>query len=320
VNAPLPNRAPTVLLGGPYEVVASTDFLLGSVVAQDPDDDTLAFQWTASAGAFDDPTAATPTWTAPNTTGVYALSVEVRDTDGATASASANVLVYEPTTTNQPPSANPGGPYLVETGNSIPLDGSQSSDLDGDPLAFAWTAEYGTFDDASSPTPSYQAPSLPTVDPLQLTVDDGKGGVDAAYTDVVVYDPNGGFVVGSGSFYSQPGAMPGATSAEGVASFRLLASYRPGRNTPDGQTRFEFRTGGLRMTSTSYEWLVVSGATASFKGEAVLGDESTVRFRVWAHDGEPDKIRIKIWGDQGVIYDNGVESELTLGMIRIQRP
>jgi hypothetical protein len=40
---------------------------------------------------------------------------------------------------NTPPIANAGGPYSTYEGGSLTLDGSGSSDLDGDPLSYSWT-------------------------------------------------------------------------------------------------------------------------------------------------------------------------------------
>ncbi len=320
VNAAPPNNPPSLTLAGPYEVPASTGFLLDGAEAVDPDGDDLTFDWSADGGGFDDASASVPTWTAPASPGFYKIMVAVSDGEW-TASAEADVLVYEPAFINSPPTADAGGPYVVEIDGSVQLDGTNSSDPDGDVLSFVWTAVNGGFDDDSLETPIYQAPSSATIDSIQLTVTDSNGTDDTVDTDVVVYDPAGGFVIGNGDFYSIPGAMPGSPTAEGPASFRFLAAYRRGANVPQGQTRFEFQTGGLRLDSVAYEWLVVAGSTARFKGDGELADGTPVKFQVWADDNETeDTFRIKIWDEVDMVYDNGMKSPLTAGMIRIQRP
>jgi hypothetical protein len=62
------------------------------------------------------------------------------------------------TTTNQPPVCDIGGPYMVEcqgTNTIVQLDGSKSSDPEGNPLTYMWSADCpgDSFDNAASATP-----------------------------------------------------------------------------------------------------------------------------------------------------------------------
>lgn len=50
-----------------------------AVTASDPDGDPLTYDWTATDGAFGDPTAATTTWTAPVLEGDYGITITVSD-------------------------------------------------------------------------------------------------------------------------------------------------------------------------------------------------------------------------------------------------
>jgi PKD repeat protein len=51
---------------------------------------------------------------------------------------------------NQPPVADAGGPYVVDEGQAVYLDGSGSTDLDGDTLTYAWDLDHdGAYDDGS---------------------------------------------------------------------------------------------------------------------------------------------------------------------------
>ena len=83
---------------------------------------------------------------------------------------------------NHPPVAKVGPDQRVEcvgpTGIMVTLDGTGSSDPDGDPLTFTWTGPFGT---AVGATPSVSLP--PGIHTITLTLDDGNGGTD---TDTVV--------------------------------------------------------------------------------------------------------------------------------------
>ncbi len=68
---------------------------------------------------------------------------------------------------------------------------------------------------------------------------------------------------------------------------------------PDGKTEFQFKAGDLNFHSSSYEWLVVAGNKAQFKGEGTINGQGSYKFKIWADDDNPDTFRIQIWGDNG---------------------
>ena len=91
------------------------------------------------------------------------------------------------TVNNRPPIANAGADQNVSTGDSarvqVTLDGSGSSDPDGDPLTFTWTGSFGTLSGMIV---------NPVLDPgthtVTLTVADGKGGADTDTVQISVSD------------------------------------------------------------------------------------------------------------------------------------
>lgn len=81
---------------------------------------------------------------------------------------------------NTPPSANAGTDQSVSEGDAVNLDGSASSDPDGDGITFSWTQTAGTavtLSDATASQPTFTAPDVtPSGETLtfQLEVSDGS--------------------------------------------------------------------------------------------------------------------------------------------------
>jgi len=88
---------------------------------------------------------------------------------------------------NLTPIANAGPDSTVEctapSGTSLSLNGTGSSDPDGDALSFAWTGGFGS---ATGIAPTVTVPLGSNI--INLTVSDGKGGTASANTRVVVRD------------------------------------------------------------------------------------------------------------------------------------
>jgi hypothetical protein len=149
--------------------------------------------------------------------------------------------------------------------------------------------------------------TTPGVYPVSVTVDDGFGNTNqATYEYVVVYDPNGGFVSGGGWINSPAGAYAADPSLTGKATFGFVAKYQKGASVPVGNTQFQFKAGDLNFHSDSYDWLVVAGSKAQFKGVGTINGAGVYSFMLTARDGNPDTFRIKIWdrATGTLIYDN----------------
>ena len=136
------------------------------------------------------------------------------------------------------------------------------------------------------------------------------------YQFVVVYDNSSGasFITGSGSINSPAGAYIADLNLTGIARFGFVSKYQPGASMPSGETRFRFQAAdNLSFESTYYQWLVVSGPNAKFKGEGTINGLGDYGFLLSATDGVinggggTDKFRIKIWDqsyDDIIVYDN----------------
>lgn len=150
---------------------------------------------------------------------------------------------------------------------------------------------------------------------ITLTVTDNYGGTgQAVFEFVVVYDPAAGFVTGDGSINSPAGAYAADPTLAGRAIFAFVSRYQKGATAPSGNTQFQFQTGNLRFKSTSYDWLVIAGAQAKYKGSGTINGAGDFGFLLSGVDGAvsggggTDKFRIKIWdkGTGSVVYDNQV--------------
>jgi hypothetical protein len=146
-----------------------------------------------------------------------------------------------------------------------------------------------------------------------VVTDQASTTTSASFQYIVVYNPNGGFVTGAGWINSPAGAYVADPGAFGRAHFGFVSRYQKGATVPTGKTDFEFKTASMNFTSTVYEWLVVAGAKAQYKGVGTINGIGNYGFIVSAIDGQAtggggsDKVRIKIWdknnGD-ALVYDN----------------
>ena len=144
---------------------------------------------------------------------------------------------------------------------------------------------------------------------VSATVTDDDGGSDsvAAGTYVVVYDPSAGFVTGGGWINSPAGAYTPDPTLTGKATFGFVSKYHKGATTPSGNTEFQFQAGSLNFKSTGYDWLVVAGNKAIYKGAGTVNGVSGYTFLLTAEDSSPDRFRIKITdAADAVVYDSNV--------------
>ncbi|WP_298775011.1 PKD domain-containing protein [uncultured Shewanella sp.] len=123
----------------------STTFVIGRAVnlngssSFDMDGDSLTFQWrivsapTNSTATLLNSTSVIASIT-PDVSGDYVISLVVND--GKTSSPVTSVTLHSD---NQPPLANAGRDLNSQIGQLVHLDGSGSSDADGDPLEVRWS-------------------------------------------------------------------------------------------------------------------------------------------------------------------------------------
>lgn len=143
----------------------------------------MTFHWVQTDGpvvALSETDGATPSFTAPLLAGGLGsgvpLTFEVTVSDGVLDHTDSVVVTVEQV--NHAPVADAGLPQTVHSDTPVTLNGSGSGDPDGDLISFSWTQVGGTLvslANASTPTPSFTAPSVSGSDTLtfRLAVGDG---------------------------------------------------------------------------------------------------------------------------------------------------
>lgn len=136
---------------------------------------TLTAKPVGSAATLSSATSAKPSFSA-DVAGTYTASVVVND--GKVNSNAATVSVTA-AAANVAPTANAGRAQNVVTGTAVTLDGSASSDANGDPLTYAWTltgkpvGSAAALSSSSAAKPTFTADAAGTY-VASLLVNDGK--------------------------------------------------------------------------------------------------------------------------------------------------
>jgi hypothetical protein len=179
------NTPPAADAGPDRSVPAGEVVTLDGRNSTDPDagDAIAAYAWRQLSGPavlLTDEDTARARFTAPAVAGGAALTFELRVTDGGGLQATDEVTVNVVSAGNQPPVADAGPDQQVREGARATLQGSNSSDPDGNLSLFLWTQISGpavVLDDAKLERPQFTAPEVGAAGAVlvfELTVvDDG---------------------------------------------------------------------------------------------------------------------------------------------------
>ncbi|MGE5187265.1 MAG: PKD domain-containing protein, partial [Acidobacteriota bacterium] len=174
------NHPPTADAGADQSVTTGAHVTLDGTASSDPDGDLLAYRWSFTArpagskAELADVNAVMPTFVADRD-GSYVISLVVND---GTVDSAADSVTVTAATGNSAPVANAGPDQNVATGAQVTLDGSASSDADGDVLTYAWSftakpaGSAAQLSSATSATPTFTADVVGTY-VVSLVVDDG---------------------------------------------------------------------------------------------------------------------------------------------------
>ncbi len=206
-------NSPPVAEAGPDQTVFVTQaVLLDGINSSDVDGDGLTFLWSfviipnGSTAILTDPTSSTLSFTV-DVPGTYEVQLLVND--GTENSAPDTVVIN---TQNSKPVAHAGTDQTVPIGQTVQLDGSTSSDVDGNPLTYLWAliampaGSTAVLSDAALVNPTFVA-DLPGIYVVQLIANDGTEDSDPATVTITTGNtpPRGRSRPGSNRFRAVTG-------------------------------------------------------------------------------------------------------------------
>ncbi|MCK5359870.1 MAG: hypothetical protein KAJ95_04545 [Gammaproteobacteria bacterium] len=175
------NKAPVASAGADQTVDTGSTVSLNGSSSSDPDGDAISFQWmltqipAGSSTSLSSSIASSPNFNADQP-GIYIASLVVND---GNVSSNADTVTITAVTQNTKPVANAGADQSVIVGRLVTLDGTRSSDSDGDNLIYNWQISLRplnsqvTLVSPSSSSPGF-TPDMAGQYKIDLVVNDGK--------------------------------------------------------------------------------------------------------------------------------------------------
>ncbi|MFX0205451.1 MAG: PKD domain-containing protein, partial [Candidatus Hodarchaeota archaeon] len=313
---------PNAVAGGPYYGIEGTAIILDASASNDPDGAIELYEWDVNGdGVFDISSVTSIANFIPSDDYEESITLQLTDDDGLTSQTTAEIVVE-----NAAPILSdiiaPFDPVALGTPLLASASFSDPGILDTHDAVWDWgdsitSPGIVTEEGGSGTVNGDHVYTVPGVYTITLTLSDDDGGLDSTqFSYVVIYDNEQGFVTGGGWLTSPEGAFPTDPYLSGKANFGFVSKYKKGTTVPTGNTEFQFHAGDLNFHSDTYEWLVIAGAQALFKGTGTINGEGSYKFILTAVDGaingggDADKFRIKIWleneetGEEDIIYDN----------------
>jgi len=247
------NDGPNADAGNDLVVDEGDRVSLDAGASSDPEGQTLSYTWTQLSGptvTLDDANSARPGFRAPE--GVSNTTVQFQLTVSDGTNVSVDTVDVTIRADDDAPTADAGTARIVSEGSVATLDGTSSSDPEGQGLTYTWVQVAGptvTLDDPTSATPSFTAPEAlsNTAVQFELTVSDGTNSSTDTVTNIINANNDA------------PTADAGTTSV--VEEGRVVVLNGSGTD-PEGE--------GL-----TYSWRQVSGPPVTLEDS----DSAVTRFR-----------------------------------------
>ena len=202
VNVKWVNGKPTARAGADQTVTPGSTVTLDGSGSMDPEGAIASYQWNSSGGVGSFPSSlngSAPSFTAPNSQGWVIYTLTVTDNGGESDTDTVRITVQpEVVDPNDQPQADAGADQEVTENQTVMLDSSGSTDLDGTIVSQTWAQTGGTPAVAlSNPAvvkPTFTAPdvSADTTLTFTLTVRDDDGDTDTDTVQVTVKDGDTG--------------------------------------------------------------------------------------------------------------------------------
>ncbi len=252
------NNAPVADAGDDITTYVGSQVALDASSSYDSDGDALTYTWIQASGAtavLAGAKTASPSFT-PTTSGVIGFTVIVSDGQ-VTSRDSVQVTVNN---VNNVPVAEAGSDQTVQIGTTVTLNGSSSTDADGDSLSYTWSQTSGTNVSLSSPSSAATTfvPTAAGTYVFELKVYDG---IDTSTADTVtvtvqqstvsisLLTPQSGATVSSNPTFTW--------SANGMVKYKVYITLDKKRysNIYNGTST------SCRMNSSLWNWFIASGST-----------------------------------------------------------
>ncbi|WP_275900366.1 myxosortase-dependent M36 family metallopeptidase [Pyxidicoccus trucidator] len=222
------NRAPVANAGEAVSAKGKASVSLNGSASADADGGTLTYQWTQVGGPWvtlAGADTATPSFTAPDVRANTELTFRLVVSDGSLTSDAATVTVTVTQTDNVVPVAKA---RIILSGDqtSMTLDGSASSDPDGDAITYKWEQTGGPSVTLGSANQAVLSVDVPELDDdsatfsFKLTVTDARGGSHSVTVETTATPDTGGGC-----------SSTGAGAPVGMLGLALLSLLRRRRNT-----------------------------------------------------------------------------------------
>jgi hypothetical protein len=272
------NNAPVADAGPDQTVAEGSTVTLDGSGSYDGDSDPLTYRWVKLSGpavAITDADQAVAQFVAPPGSAGSEIVLRLIVSDGI--QGHPDDVTVSVVAANQAPSADVGPNQTVRKRTVVTLDGSGSSDPDGDPLTYFWTQTGGTavtLDTTNPAMPTFTSPNNAETLDFMLIVDDGALQSSPAATSVFVVDEHTDPPLCGEAYVQKPSLWPpkhqmeeahlkgifprakemGLIEVTSITSDEPTSGVMPGDTSPDARVTYtsQVQDWGVETTTTIY--------------------------------------------------------------------